>query len=245
MTGDAELRTLQAELPAPYELIRRDRVDAVLDEALALGEAGADEGTLLWPREAAHVPPGTLCAAVLLAPEEPADRWPELAAVAAVSAGAAIAELCQPLTPLGYRWPDELLLGLDPVGRIGAARSGHLLALSWQIHVTPPPGSLPAFATLTADGGAETSAGEVLGRTCRFFLDWINRWAEEGFEPVRRAWLRRRLLEHPPADDPAGQAVDLDARGNLVLRSGTAEAVRPLGEALGLGEPQMNADGHR
>jgi len=234
MMEDTDLRILRAELPAPYELVCRERVDSVLDEALKLGGDGADEGTLVWAGKTTDMPPGTLCAAVLLRPEEPAERWPELAAVAAVSAGAAIAEVCQPLTPLGYRWPDELLLGLDPVGHIGLARSACLLALSWQIHVDSPPGTLPAFATLSGDGGAETTPGEVLGRTCRFFLDWVNRWAEEGFEPVHRAWLRRRLLEHPPADVPAGEPVDLDASGNLVLRTADGETVRSLGDAVGL-----------
>lgn len=227
------LEALRSQLPAPYELVLADSVDDVVNEILRLGQTGADEGTLLWPAREAGIDTGTLSAAVLLRPEEALSRWPELAALAAVSAGSAIAELCQPMTPLHYRWPDGLELGPDPLGRILAGRRGPLLAIGWRIHVAPPDDAAPDYATLTVDGGAETTPGEVLGRLCRFFLDGINRWAEEGFGPVRRAWMRRGAGERPPATITA-PPVDIDTNGDLLVEGADGARRLPLAEALRL-----------
>ncbi|WP_440995812.1 biotin/lipoate--protein ligase family protein [Arhodomonas sp. SL1] len=235
MSADAHgSDALAAELPATYELVRRQRVDSVSREALRLGRQGADEGTLVWAAEEDNSgPPGALYAAVLLRPgEEIGGRWPELAAVAAVAAGAAIAELCQPMTPLRYRWPDGLALGPDEAGRIALAPEAQLLAVAWRIHITAPPEGEPPVAALNTDGGADTTPGELLGRTSRFFLDWINRWAEEGFAPVRRAWLARRILEYLPPQAPAGEAVDIDPRGNLIVRTRDGDTSLPLADHL-------------
>lgn len=229
------LDALRSQLPAPYELVLADAVDDALAQALRLGRAGADEGTLLWPASAAGVNPGTLLATLLLRPEEPPPSWPQLAALAAVSAGSAIAELCQPMTPLYYRWPDRLDLGPDPLGRILFRRDGELLALGWRVHILPPDDTMPEYATLTVDGGADTTPGEVLGRLCRFFLDGINRWAEEGFEPIRRAWLRRGILDRAPATAPQTRPVDVDAEGNLVVEGDKGPGRLSLARALGLG----------
>lgn len=228
------LDALRHQLPAPYELVLAGAVDRAADEVLRLGRAGADEGTLLWPTIEGDTEPGTLSAAILLRPEEPPEHWPELAVVAAVSAGAAIAELCQPMTPLYYRWPDGLELGPDPLGRILTGRDGPLLAIGWRIHVAPAGHAAAEHATLMVDGGAEGTPGELLGRLCRFFLDGINRWAEEGFEPARRAWLRRGVLERPPPAAAQTRPVDIDVNGDLLIEGPEGPDRLSLARALRL-----------
>ncbi len=135
------------------------------------------------------------------------------------------------MTPLRYAWPDRLLLGPDDVASLTYSANADSVILSWAVNVAagPTPG---IHACLELDGGAEASPGEVLGRTSRFFLDWLNRWAEDGFEPVRRAWLARRLLESSSAADGSARAVELEDNGDLRVETAEGEAIRTLSGAL-------------
>lgn len=228
--------TLRSELPAVYELVQRTRVDSVQAEAWRLAAAGADEGTLLWAAEQTNgtrqdgrpwqSPAGGLYAALVLRPELPRERWPQLFGLAAVSLGAAVAELCQPLTPLAYAWPDRLRLGPDALASITLSADDEVAILAWAVNVAAVPEIAGRYACLELEGGAEATAGDVLSRTSRFFLDWINRWAEDGFDPARRAWLARGLLE--ASSEEGVVATGLTADGDLVTDSG----VRRLADAL-------------
>lgn len=241
MAESAADENLRRELPAVYELVRRTQVDSVQAEAWRLAAAGADEGTLLWAAEQKaarrqdgapwHAPAGGLYAALVLRPDLPRNLWPQLFGLATVSLGAAVAELCQPLTALGYRWPDRLRFGPDAVASITLSTDDEVAVLGWAVNVAAVPSIAGRYACLELEGGCEAGAGEVLSRTSRFFLDWINRWAEEGFEPVRRAWLARALLE--TSSDNGERATELTAAGDLVTTSG----VRRLADVV--------ASGHR
>ncbi len=228
MTEQAGEAIVQRELPAVYELVRRERVDSVQAEAWRLALAGADEGTLIWATEQTdgrrqdgrpwYSPVGGLYAALVLRPELPQERWPQLFGLATVSLGAAVAELCQPLTPLAYAWPDRLRFGPDALASITLSADAEIAVLGWAVNVAGVPDIAGRHACLELEGGTEATAGELLTRTSRFFLDWINRWAEDGFEPVRRAWLARGLLE--ASSEAHDSATDLTADGDLVTNAG-------------------------
>lgn len=241
MNLTADDRELRQELPSLYELEAHEHLPDVREAACARARQGADEGTLLWARTQQrwrrqdgrcwHSWSGNLHAALVLRPELPPQRWPELIAVLCVSLGGAIAEHCQPLTPLGYRWPDLLCLGPDPLASLTLDRGADWVVLGCCVNVTSPdqPGRYPCLAL---DGGSEVGAGALLGRSMRFFLDWVNRWAEEGFEPVRRAWLARRLLDLSGNQETGAIAVSVDAAGALQLRIGERLVTRGLTAAL-------------
>src|SRR5277367_1435408 len=82
-------------LPAAYRLVVRETVGSTNDEARALAQAGADDGTIVWAhRQTAGrgrlgrvwaSPPGNLFMSMVLRPDIPPARAPELSFVAAVA----------------------------------------------------------------------------------------------------------------------------------------------------------------
>ena len=228
------------ELPHVYELVVCDVVDSVVDEARRRARAGAEEGTLVWAQEQTAArdrfgrsrpsPRGDLYGCVILRPEYPAVVVPQLNYVAAISLGLAIADLVSPMTELRYRWPNAVLLNGAKVGGIvlepGPTLAGTLewLLLGLTANVKNHPGAAGLGVTsLLAESSDKVSAADVLEGFSRHFLSGINRWAETGFAPVRKAWSLRadgfgeiqeiRLKE----ETLKGKPVELDERGALVL----------------------------
>ncbi len=72
----------------------------------------------------------------------------------------------------------------------------------------------------------------------RYFLNWVNRWQDDGFAPVKAAWLARAAgLGAPIALDldgrhHAGTFSGLDDAGELVLDESEDRRTIGLAEAL-------------
>lgn len=230
------------ELPAVYEPVRLAVADSAFARAIRRAEAGAEEGTLLRV-DAPHSPraqdgagwafrPGDLDAALVLRPDYPATRALELALVATVSLGTAIAELVEPMVGLAYRWPDRVLLGGADAAAVRLAMAAgdppDWLVLGVTVNVADVELG-PERATLNGNGGAACDGDAVLARFCRYFLENINGWAEDGLERTRRSWTRRGLDRGEPitlslaGEAVSGRAKALDADGALRLETATGE----------------------
>lgn len=212
------------DLPPLYEVITLDRVDNIAAEAAHRAAQGANEGTLIW----AHVqdngrgrqstiwesPPDGLYAALILRPECPRGQAGELAMVAAVSLGEAIADHVVPLTDLRYRWPNDLLISQAKAAAVNLiADNDHAepawVALVLQVNVATAPASLGLdAASLHGDGGSLATPAELLESFGRAFLSWVNRWADEGPAPIMRAWRLRA--------DGAGAALGVRLDGRVL-----------------------------
>ena len=72
------------------------------------------------------------------------------------------------------------------------------------------------------EGGADTSASELLEVFSRHFLSWINRWADEGFSTLQRAWSLR----------PNGLGQPITLRLKAETLSGTFAAVAEEGSII-------------
>ncbi len=213
------------DVPPLYEVVKLEHVDDISAEAARLAESGADEGTLIWARaqtrgrarggQTWESPAGGLYAALLMRPECPRVQAAELALVASVSLGEAIADWVEPPTELRFRWPNDVLVGHAKAATVNLiADDGHdqpgWLAIVLQANVAGRPGSLGFNASsLRGDGASTVTPAELLETFSRAFLAWVNRWAEEGFEPILHAWRLR-------ANDP-GAALVLRV-GDTVLR---------------------------
>jgi len=227
-------------LPPLYELVVLEEVDDVTAEGRRRALASAAEGTLVWARGQRDgrgrrgrrwvSAPGNLHCALVLRPEYPPDTAHQLAYVAAVSLGTALAELLSPMVSLHYRWPNDVLLGGHKVAGLWldapATRDGRIdwLVVGLCVNVAGSPQTRDFWATsLHALEGGGISATQVLEDFARNFLAWINRWASGGFEPVRRAWIHRaedlgrELVLEVAGDSLQGTFDDVDAAGRLVL----------------------------
>jgi len=247
-------------LPGVYELQVLPPVDSVLAEAARRAERGAGEGTLLWAaaQRAArtrrgHVweaPEGNLHCAVVLRPDYDNRTAEQICTVACVAAGAAVAEVVAPMTGMGFRWPGDLLINDLLAGCVSiAAPAGAgdpwpwlAVALSLDVAHHPHNPEPERYCSIHASGDAgHVRAVEVLELFSRHFLRWINIWAEDGFGPVREAWMQRardagesRELDLP-ARRAAGRVLGIGEGSELVLDVGTGRHRHVgVGEYFGL-----------
>jgi len=229
------------KLPPHYELIQLGNVDSVISEATRRAGDGADEGTLVWAVEQSDAltpkghrwfsPPGNLYCALILRPDFSNERSGQLAYVAALAAGSALAGLLSPMTGLRYRWPSGLYINELKAGQVTLASSGGgsdpyewlVVGAMVNVAVHPPNPEPDEFNSVHASGATEVSVAQLLEDYAKYFLNWINRWAEDGFVPIGRQWQIRadgigediqleigdRRLE--------GTFVELDEQGRLVL----------------------------
>lgn len=236
-----------------------ETTDSVVDEAERFAMRGADEGTVVWACEqtnarnrsgnAWYSPSGNLHCAIILRPDFAQAVSGQLSYVTALSAGSAVAEFVTAMTGLRYRWPDQLTINELLAGQISLAagatdsdRHRYLIcALMLNVAHHPPNPEPDEFNSVHASGASETSAVELLEAFTRHFLRWINRWAEDGFDPIRRAWMQRadglcdRVQFELPRRRVTGQAQGLDIQGALAVE--TAQGVESIStaEAFGFG----------
>lgn len=245
-------------LPRAYALVKCGDVQSVVAEAERLAREGAEEGTLLWARRSADVErygiegeaqAGNLYCALVLRPEDELPIASQLGLVAAVGLGHAIAGLVSPMTELHYAWPSRILLNQGNAAAVALTASPRQgAAPDWLVvgvaaNLRPAKGN-DSFhtASLAQDGGvADASDALLLEHLSRQLLSWLDRWAKDGFAPIRRAWLARAwelnqaLDWRDGSESFRGTFVDLDAEGALVLESPAAEQRRvPLINGFGL-----------
>jgi BirA family biotin operon repressor/biotin-[acetyl-CoA-carboxylase] ligase len=232
-------------LPPAYRLVSLETVGSTNDEAKRLAREGAEDGTLVWAREQTKgrgrsgrswaSPPGNLYLSLVLRPDcAPADAA-QLGFVAALGAGAALAQVLPPMIDLRYKWPNDILLNRRKVAGIlletESAASGRLewLVLGLGINVAQRPAETAFPATsLHEEGATEATVEAALEAFSRHFMNWVNRWLDDGFAPVREAWrtsaigIGEAIRVRLPNEEIDGIFEDIDADGALLLRVGGA-----------------------
>jgi BirA family biotin operon repressor/biotin-[acetyl-CoA-carboxylase] ligase len=240
-------------LPPAYRLVALDSVDSTNEEAKRRAREGAEEGTLVWARQQTRgrgrrgrewsSPLGNLYLSLVLRPEAPQARHGELGFVAALALGETIGAFVPPLVELRYKWPNDVLVsGRKASGILLESESGAAwVVLGVGVNIAHAPRGTETPATsLVEEGAAEVTVEAVLDRFARGFLVWANRWLEDGFAPVRAAWLRRAegigeaIRVRLPNETLEGRFADLDASGALVLETASGRRLVTAGEVFAL-----------
>ncbi|MEM1058981.1 MAG: biotin--[acetyl-CoA-carboxylase] ligase [Verrucomicrobiota bacterium] len=216
------------------------------DLALREGQAGAAEGFVALAESqssgrgraarAWSSPPGTgLWCSLLLRPEGPPATVTRLTLVAAV----ALAEALEAVTPglkVGIKWPNDLLVGGRKLGGIlteAQVEPGgvQFAVVGFGLNVDRqredfPPGLRGQATSLRIEAGRAPRRAELLVAA----LLQMERYYRMPFAAVRELWKARCVTlgqrveirsNAENADSPveaAGEAVDIDERGALLLR---------------------------
>ncbi len=228
------------KLPPAYRLVAMDSVESTNDEALRLAAEGAEDGTLVWAREQTggrgrqgrswSSPPGNLYLSLVLRPDCTPAEAAQLSFVAGLALGEAFGIIAPPMIEVTYKWPNDLLLnGRKAAGILLESRSTPegaldflILGLGANLEHFPEDTDFPA-TSLRFEGADEFAVVALLEAFGRTFMSWVNRWLEEGFAPVRRAWLHHahglgeEIEVRLPRETLKGTFKDLDERGVLVL----------------------------
>ena len=228
-------------LPAGFHVIARDSVGSTNDEARALAQRGAGEGTIVWARRQTagrgrlgrswDSPEGNLFMSVVLRPALAPARAPELSFVAAVALAEAVAAALPPGPAVSLVWPNDLMIDGGKAAGIlleaATTPAGQLdfVVLGIGVNVAGHPAAVRRPATDLAAAGARIDAAGLLESVAERLAAWLARWGAEGFAPVRAAWTARAGGLGAPIDvrrDDAlisGTFADLDDDGAMIIKS--------------------------
>lgn len=190
------------ERPVFPPLFRPFAVTPELDpfeRCLSVAADGAEPGTLLW-----SIGQDACECAVVLAPEQALEASLPIVLVAMLGLGDALGALIPPVVAVTFGWPDRLEVNRGIVGGIRLAHAevpGPAAIPDWMVvgfavamrgeWAAGEPGQVGERTTLAEEGCGDVMTVDFLEAFGRHFLSWINRWQEDGSEPVRQAWLAR------------------------------------------------------
>jgi BirA family biotin operon repressor/biotin-[acetyl-CoA-carboxylase] ligase len=210
--------------------------------ARSWAEAGAPEGALVLADHQTEgrgrrgrawtAGPGTaLLLSVVLRPQLPVSRWPEIP----LAAGCAVAESLEVAAGVAasLKWPNDVLVagrklaGILAEGVIGAPP---LVVLGIGVNVsqreTDWPPDLAGRARSLAGLAPPVTRAELLTAVLARLDAWYAVLLDEGFEPVRLAWRKRGLLGARVAlPEGEGTAMDLAPGGELIVRREDGQTV--------------------
>jgi len=232
-------------------LIHREVCESTNTLAFSEGVAGAPHGLTVVADEQTrgrgrrgrewHSPPGAgLYMSVLLRPELTPPAAPPLAFAAAVAVAEALEETLG-LAPR-LKWPNDVQLGGRKVCGILLEMSAEpervafvVCGIGMNVNADTLPAELAQRATsLRLECGKPVARPLVLAPVLGALERWVDRYINEGFAPLREAWLARaahlgqEVRVETPNGTILGVAETLDADGALVLRRASGEPERIL-----------------
>ena len=240
--------------PAPnplindYHLLTYDVLDSTNEEARRLAGGGASHGAVIWARRQTAgrgrmgrewvSAEGNLFMSVLLSPDKPLEQCAQLSFVAAVAAAETLADILPRPEQISCKWPNDILFDGKKLGGIllesfTGPDGKQWVVVGIGINVDSFPEHVLFPATCLKDAGVELiSAKIVLSRLVYNFVQHYDVWAEKGFKPIARDWLKRayqlgRKIDVMRGDDELHGVFDgIDAEGQLLLK--TAKGVTPI-----------------
>ncbi len=220
-----------------------DETGSTNRDVMLAAERGEPEGLALFARRQHegrgrmgrrwHTLPDSLAFSVLLRPGLPPERMPMLSLVAAVAAHEAIAASAPEAR---IKWPNDILHeGRKLAGILTEMRAEpgrvHAAAIGIGVNLAQPAGGWPEdIAPLAADlasiAARPPRRSQLAADLLRALDHWLARFREEGFAPVREAWLKahgangQRVRAHDGEGYIEGVAAGLDDDGALLLDTG-------------------------
>jgi BirA family biotin operon repressor/biotin-[acetyl-CoA-carboxylase] ligase len=226
-------------LPPPFRLVAYETIGSTNDEAKRLARSGEPEGLVICADQQTEgrgrrgrtwvSPPGNLYCSMLLRPHCRAADAAQLGFVAALGLADAMAELA-PAVAVRCKWPNDLLTngkkmaGILLETEMASGDVPDFVVLGVGANLASSPRDTPYPATSLAEEEApEITPRRMVLCFTRHFAQWLRIWREQGFAPVRVAWLSRAAglgeaiqvrLERATLD---GRFLDLDDDGALLL----------------------------
>jgi BirA family transcriptional regulator, biotin operon repressor / biotin---[acetyl-CoA-carboxylase] ligase len=226
-------------LPSPFRLLAHETIGSTNDEAKRLAREGAAEGLIVSAeRQTAGrgrrgrnwvSPPGNLYFSLVSRPDCRAAVAAQLGFIAALGVADALLELAPTIEPR-CKWPNDVLAngrkvcGILLETEMIAGDRPDFVILGIGVNLASSPDDTPYPATSLAEEGLPgITPTEMLAVFVRRYSAWETSWRENGFSPIRYAWLSRAMglgeaievrLER---DTLAGRFLDLDEDGALML----------------------------
>ncbi|HIJ37518.1 MAG TPA: biotin--[acetyl-CoA-carboxylase] ligase [Rhodospirillaceae bacterium] len=220
-------------LPPPFLLVTLDQTDSTNDEVKRRAAAGAQHGLVVMASSQTagrgrrgrqwESPPGNLHCSLLIDPGPNPGLAPQLAFVAAVALQSALAELL-PAKSIQVKWPNDILCGGHKIAGMLLELASPWVVLGVGVDIAEAPSGVLYPATSLRRHGSGAEPEDVLAGFCHYLLPLYQTWRQEGFPPIRNAWLDRvggigcPMTVRPTAEQTVeGRFAGLDEQGALLL----------------------------
>jgi len=234
-------RPSELRLPPAYRLVELEETDSTNSEAKRLAGQGAEDGTLVWARRqtagygrqgrAWSSAEGNLFVSLIVRPDCSLARAAQFSFITAVALGEAVGSVGPALIEVTYKWPNDVLLNNRKfAGILLESKAGPDQSLEWlvvgvgaNVSSFPTEARWPATSLHFEGCPPSVAATDLLQAFARHMLNWVNVWLDDGFEPVRQAWLRhaqglkQEIEVRLPKETLKGNLTDLDETGALIL----------------------------
>ena len=234
-------RTREPRLPPAYRLVALEEVDSTNSEAKRRAEQGAEDGTLIWAQRQTggygrqgrgwSSASGNLFLSVIVRPDCSLADAAQFSFITAVALGEAVGSVGPALIEVTYKWPNDVLLNSrKAAGILLESKAGSDQRLEWlvigvgaNVSSYPTETRLPATSLHFEGCAPSITAVDLLEAFARHLLSWINIWLDDGFAPVRQAWLRHaqglkeEIEVRLPKETLHGTFTDVDEGGALIL----------------------------
>ena len=175
-------------------------------------------------------PPGNLYLSIVLRPDVPAARRAEIGFVAALAVADAVEAMLPSQLRTTLKWPNDVLLNDGKIAGILLESADDALIMGIGVNVLQAPrGVSYKVSTIVELGGLATVDG-TRARLLTALANWLDIWEQDGFAPIRAAWLARA---HPPGAtlrittgdrSIEGRFVDLAPDGALMVETADGPA---------------------
>ncbi|MBT3238969.1 MAG: biotin--[acetyl-CoA-carboxylase] ligase [Rhodospirillaceae bacterium] len=237
---------MTVRLPSPYRLHVHDTLDSTNAEAKRMAADGAPDGTVVWAREQTagrgrrgrewQSGEGNLACSILLRPGGHAKRAMQLSFVAALGMADAVATVLPRSAYVTCKWPNDVLVeGRKISGILLESEAPALGGIEWLVVgaglniISHPDDTEYPATSLIAEGGVKVTQEQMLETFCLRFLAGMVTWKNLGFEPIRRAWVKRahglgkEITVRLERETLVGEFTRLDEDGALILLHNGAE----------------------
>lgn len=166
-----------------------------------------------------------LAATLLLRPMRPQAEWPQLSFVTAIAA-ADIAAHFLPCAAIAVKWPNDILADGRKLSGILLESAGDGVAVGVGVNLASFPDGTEFPATAMSAFGAAPSPEDALAALAGGFARWYDLWVDDGFSPIRDAWLARaaglggRIRCRLATGERHGVFEGIDQTGALLLGEG-------------------------
>jgi len=226
-----------------------DEIDSTNREVMRRAEQGAEEGLVLFAKRQSagrgrlgrtwHTLPDSLACSVLLRPQLPPEKVPQLSLLTAVALHEALAGFAPDLR---IKWPNDLLFhGAKVSGILTEMRAEpgqvHAVVLGFGINLSAPADGWPSdirqsVTDLASICSQPVSRLELAASLLNALDQWYERYMQQGFAPVHRAWWQAHAASgqavrvHDGKSYIEGIATALDEDGAMLLQ--TAQGTRRI-----------------
>ena len=214
------------------------------DKAISMATLGCDAGTIVH-----KITPDYLRAAFIFAPEVTLNKASAMMIACGIGYSNALGALAPPEVAVHLDWHGGILVNGATCGALKIASSHNVpnvipdwFVVGLTIPLIPPNddggGHTPDQTSLFQEGCIEVEPVRLLESWSRHSLVWINRWSDEGSEPLHAEWrtmahgIGEDITTDLNGDDVTGSFMGIDEDFGMLIRTDKTTHIKPLSDLL-------------